>query len=175
MARKRLDVVLVNPGDRLEIYQQLGATLAAIESPVWVGLIASYAREKGLSVEIIDANAEGLTPEQTAERVIDLDPLLTSVIVYGHNPSASTQVMPSASAICSVLKRRDPARKVVLVGGHVAALPERTLREEATDFVAGGEDPTSGKTGENQNREGGAQFHAVLLRLIFTQEGDFSK
>jgi radical SAM superfamily enzyme YgiQ (UPF0313 family) len=139
MAGKRLDVVLVNPGDRSEIYQQLGATLAAIESPVWVGLIASYAREKGLSVEIIDANAEGLTPEQTAERIIDLDPLLTSVIVYGHNPSASTQVMPSAGAICSFLKRRDPARKVVLVGGHVAALPERTLQEEATDFVAGGE------------------------------------
>src|SRR5206468_1319401 len=30
-------------------------------------------------------------------------------------------------------------RPIILVGGHVAALPERTLREEDADFVAGGE------------------------------------
>jgi radical SAM superfamily enzyme YgiQ (UPF0313 family) len=139
MMDRRLDVVLVNPGDRIEIYQQLGATLAAIESPVWVGLIASYLGGKGLSVEVIDANAERLTSDETANRIVDMDPLLTAVVVYGHNPSASSQVMPSAGAICSALKRKDPVRKVILIGGHVAALPERTLMEEDTDFVAGGE------------------------------------
>jgi radical SAM superfamily enzyme YgiQ (UPF0313 family) len=32
---------------------------------------------------------------------------------------------------------------VILVGGHVAALPERTLAEEAADFVASGEGPVT--------------------------------
>jgi anaerobic magnesium-protoporphyrin IX monomethyl ester cyclase len=136
---KRLDLVLVNPGNRTQIYQALGTSLAAIEPPVWAGLMATFVRRRGCSVAILDANAESLTPEQTAERVIELDPLLAAVVVYGHNPSASTQVMPSSGAICTALKERAPGLTSLLVGGHVAALPERTLQEEDATFVATGE------------------------------------
>jgi radical SAM superfamily enzyme YgiQ (UPF0313 family) len=135
----RLDLLLVNPGSRTQIYQSLGSTLAAIEPPVWAGLMATWARNAGFSVQILDANAENLTPEETAARVAEANPVLTAVVAYGHNPSASTQVMPSAGAVCRALKERDFPGKTLLVGGHVAALPERTLREEAADFVAGGE------------------------------------
>lgn len=136
---KRLDLVLINPGGRKQIYQSLGTTLAAVEPPVWAGLIATFVRKRGFSVQILDANADGIGPEETAERVADMDPALTAVVVYGHNPSASTQVMPSAGAICTAIKQISPSLKVLLVGGHVAALPERTLREEAADFACGGE------------------------------------
>jgi radical SAM superfamily enzyme YgiQ (UPF0313 family) len=135
----RLDLVLVNPGSRTAIYQSLGERLSAIEPPVWAALMATYARRHGLSVAILDANAEDLAPDEVAERVAAMDPRLTAVVVYGHNPSASTQVMPSAGAICRAVARREPARPTILVGGHVAALPERTLREEAATFVAAGE------------------------------------
>ena len=37
------------------------------------------------------------------------------------------------------IKELTPEQPVLLLGGHVAALPERTLREEAADFVAAGE------------------------------------
>jgi len=47
--------------------------------------------------------------------------------------------MPSASAICRTIKENDPGTRIILVGGHVAALPARTLREESADFVCGGE------------------------------------
>jgi len=60
-------------------------------------------------------------------------------VVYGQNPSASTQVMPSASEICTLIKEQSLDSKVLLVGGHVAALPRRTLRDEDADFVCGGE------------------------------------
>ena len=133
------DLVLVNPGNRTRIYQSLGSNLSAVEPPIWTGLLASFARNRGLDVRVIDANAEGLSPEQTAERVSEMDPVLTAVVVYGHNPSASTQVMPSAGAICTALKQLDPASPVLMVGGHVAALPERTLREEDCDYVSDGE------------------------------------
>ena len=96
-------------------------------------------RNKGFSVEIIDACADNLSPEETAERVAELKPVLTAIVVYGHQPSASTQVMGGASAVCTAIKENTPELKVLLVGGHVAALPERTLREEYADFVATGE------------------------------------
>lgn len=135
----RLDLVLVNPGNRKQIYQSLGSQLTAIEPPVWSGLMATFIRTRGFSVRILDANAENLSPEEVADQIASIAPVLTSVVVYGHQPSASTQVMPGAGAVCNALKERAPWLKRLLVGGHVAALPERSLREEHADFVAGGE------------------------------------
>ena len=134
-----LDVVLVNPGSRTKIYQSLGKTLTAVENPVWAGLIATFVRKKGFSVAIVDAEAEDLSPEQAAERVGTLKPRLAVVVVYGHQPSASTQNMTGASAVTTALKTLSPDMKVLMLGGHVAALPERTLAEEACDFVAADE------------------------------------
>ena len=136
---KQPDLVLVNPANRKRIYQSLSSTMSAIEPPVWAGLMATFIRKKGLSVEIVDATALNLSPQETAQCVADLNPVLTAVVVYGQQPSASTQVMPGAGAVCTAIKENSPDATVVLVGGHVAALPERTLREEDVDFVAGGE------------------------------------
>ncbi|HEV3263736.1 MAG TPA: radical SAM protein [Gemmataceae bacterium] len=134
-----VDLVLVNPSSRKKVYQSLGKELSAIEPPVWAGLMATFVRNHGYRVAIVDAEAEELTAAQTADRVLSLKPQLTAVVVYGHQPSASTQIMPAAGAVTSILKDRAPDHKVLLVGGHVAALPEQTLREEAADFVSGGE------------------------------------
>ena len=136
MTGSRLDVVLVNPASRARIYQSLGTSLTAVENPVWAGLIASFARAQGCSVEIVDAEAEELSPDETAARVSMLQPRLAVVVVYGHQPSASTQNMTGTSAIAAALKDLDPSLPVLLIGGHVAAMPERTLAEEACDYVA---------------------------------------
>jgi len=139
MPQVRPDLVLVNPASRPQVYQSLAETLSAVEPPVWAGLMATYVRNKGFGVEIIDAEAECLSSAQTAQRCHDLKPLLVAVVVYGHQPSASTQIMPAAGAVCAAIKELDPSQEVLLIGGHVAALPERTLQEESADFVAGGE------------------------------------
>lgn len=137
--KSNVDLVLVNPGNRSQIYQVLGSTLAAIEPPVWAALMAMFVRQKGVSVQIIDATAEDLTHEQTADRILEIKPTLTAIVVYGQQPSASTQVMPGAGAVASALRRKASAMPIIMLGGHAAALPERTLREEAADFVASGE------------------------------------
>jgi radical SAM superfamily enzyme YgiQ (UPF0313 family) len=137
--RTDVDLVLVNPGGRARVYQSLAAELAAVENPVWAGLMASFVRQHGHSVAVVDAAGEGLDPAQTAARVSELRPRLVAVVVYGHQPSASTQVMPAASAAVGALKDLAPELPVLLVGGHVAALPARTLEEERADFVAEGE------------------------------------
>ncbi|MBX9584839.1 MAG: radical SAM protein [Gemmataceae bacterium] len=135
----RLDLVLVNPASRAGVYQSLGAELAAVENPVWAGLMATFCRLKGLSVEVIDAEAEEIGPATVAERVRHLNPVLAAVVVYGHQPSASTQIMTAAGQVCTAIKAETPDQPVLLLGGHVAARPERTLREEAADYVAAGE------------------------------------
>jgi anaerobic magnesium-protoporphyrin IX monomethyl ester cyclase len=136
-----MDLVLINPASRKQVYQDLGKSLAAIEPPVWAALMAEFVRRQGFSVEVLDAEALGLSHEQAAARVDEIDPLLAAVVVYGHQPSASTQNMPAAGAVTKALKEAAPRRPVLLVGGHVAALPERTLTEEAADFVCSGEGP----------------------------------
>ena len=135
----RLDLVLINPASRAGVYQSLGAELAAVENPVWAGLMATFCRLKGLSVEVIDAEAEEVGHAAVAERVRHLNPVLAAVVVYGHQPSASTQIMTAAGQVCSAIKVEVPDQPVLMLGGHVAALPERTLREEAADYVAAGE------------------------------------
>ena len=96
MANRKLDLVLVNPGNRSQVFQSLASNLAAIEPPVWTGLIATFIRARGFAVQIVDAEGERLSFHETAQRIIDMDPTLTAVIVYGHQPSASTQNMPGA-------------------------------------------------------------------------------
>ena len=135
-----VDIVLINPGDRRQTYQGLGVELAAIEPPFLVAVLAAYLRQEGLRVAIIDANAENIAPEETAKRAAQLKPLLSCVIVYGSQPSASTQNMSIAGAICRALATAGAGR-VAMGGLHPSALPERTLREETVDFVIEGEGP----------------------------------
>lgn len=142
-AARAPDLVLVNPGSRTAVYQALGSRLAAVEPPVWAGLMATFARQRGFAVEILDAEAEELTAEEAAARIALMRPRLAAVVVYGHQPSASTQNMTAAETLCAALKERAPAVPTLLVGGHAAALPERTLRETRADFVCGGEGPNT--------------------------------
>ncbi|MFO0964563.1 MAG: cobalamin-dependent protein [Gemmataceae bacterium] len=134
-----MDIVLINPSSRRQVYQALGTELAAVEPPVWAALLAGHCRAQGLAVALIDAEAEELSAADVAARVRAIKPRLAVVVVYGHQPSASTQTMSAAGATCSAIKQTAPGQKVLLIGGHVSALPERTLREEDCDFVAAGE------------------------------------
>ncbi len=49
--------------------------------------------------------------------------------------------MAAASPTCAAIKEINPAQPIIVVGGHVAALPDRTLREEPIDFACNSEGP----------------------------------
>lgn len=138
-----LDLLLINPGGRDLVYQGLGSELSAIEPPLWCRLIAGYALDRGCSVEILDSEAENKGPQMVAAEIASRRPLLTCVVVFGHQPSASTQQMTGAGQLCRAIKQLAPDQKIIIVGGHVAALPERTMREEAVDFACAGEGPAT--------------------------------
>jgi radical SAM superfamily enzyme YgiQ (UPF0313 family) len=137
-----VDVLLINPASRAAVYQELGNTFSAIEPPSIAALFAGYLRKNGLSVEMIDAPAHNLGPHDVARIVAEnFDPTLIVLVVYGFQPSASTQNMPAAGETCGALKQLSPTYKILMTGTHPAALPEKTMREESVDFVCDGEGP----------------------------------
>ena len=133
-----VDVVLVNPGARTRIYQSLGTRLTAVENPVWAGLIATFVRKQGFSVEIVDAEADEFTPMQIAERVESIDPRLVvdrrvwpSAVRFDaeHDRRVSHRAPRSSSEIADRqdADARRPRRRAA--GAHAG-------RGESCDFVA---------------------------------------
>lgn len=138
----RLDALFVVPGNLEQVYQVF-AKDHAVEPPIFALWIASHLLKDGISVDFIDTVPLGLSPDEVAERVGYLNPRLVVVPVYGYQPSASTQNMPAARAVCQAIKNLRPDLKILITGTHPSALPERTLREEPVDFVCDGEGPVT--------------------------------
>ena len=167
-----LDLLLINPGGREKIYQDLGNELTAVEPPLWCCLIAGYVRDRGYSVQIIDAEAEQWAAETVAEKVADLSPRLVGMIVFGHQPSASTQQMVSAGEACQAIKDVEPDQKIVIVGGHVSALPEQTLLEEAVDFACNGEGPITIRQLLDVLKDDEPHGYAQVGGLVYWDDGE---
>jgi len=133
---KQLDVLFIHPNAAYRIYQDLSQHYSAIEPPIWAGMLASHCRIKNFSVDILDCEALHLNDDQAAHRILAANPRLICFVVYGQQPSASSQNMEGATILAAVLKDRAPQIKLLFVGGHVAALPREVLeRHSAIDFV----------------------------------------
>ncbi|CCB89546.1 B12-binding domain-containing radical SAM protein [Simkania negevensis] len=136
------EILFINPGAMHTVYQELGTSLSAIEPPSLAALFATYVRKKGAHAAILDAPALNLSPMQVAQWIEkEYNPTLVVMVVYGFQPSASTQNMMAAGETCREIKKRNPSLKILMTGTHIAALPQRTMEEEAVDFVCSGEGP----------------------------------
>ena len=63
-------------------------------------------------------------------------------MIYGQQPSASTQCMPGGKKTCIKLNSLSSnSIKTIVVGTHASALPKKTLEEEPYNFVCQGEGP----------------------------------
>lgn len=133
-----LDCLIVNPSALSQIYQSLSENLTAIEPPIWAGLLANGLRARGKDVDILDCEGLGLTIAQAASQIARIDAKLVVIVVYGQQPSASTQNMHAASLLCTEIKLSSD-HKVALVGGHVSALQELTEKVEHCDYAIKGE------------------------------------
>src|SRR3990167_4846803 len=129
-------VAVVNPPARSRVYGVL-ADLAAIEIPVWSGLIAAYLERHGYEVVVVDPEVERWDVDETAKKVQAIRPDLAVFTIYGQQPSASTQVLPAAE---EVVRKLEGIRTICL-GTHPSALPARTLEEGPWTYLAYGEGP----------------------------------
>ncbi|MCK4809556.1 MAG: B12-binding domain-containing radical SAM protein [Candidatus Omnitrophica bacterium] len=135
----KTDILFINPGNQKKTYQVLSNNMTAVDVPVWVLLLADYLREKGYSPAIYDANVDGWNSD-SAKRIISVyNPELIVLMVYGHQPSASTQTMPAAGTIAESIKVYNKDIPIAIGGTHPSSLPERTLNEENVDFIIDGE------------------------------------
>jgi radical SAM superfamily enzyme YgiQ (UPF0313 family) len=130
------DILFVHPNASEKIYQGLAKNNAAIEPPIWAAMLANSVRAKGHRPEILDAEVEGLDYLSAARRITEYKAKVVCFVVYGQQPSASSQNMEGATATARELKNLAPDTFVVFVGGHVAALPMETMdKEECIDAV----------------------------------------
>jgi anaerobic magnesium-protoporphyrin IX monomethyl ester cyclase len=129
---KKIDLLLVNPGNRIEQFARL-SDLATVAQPLGVAILASIAREKGVSVEIFDAEAEFMTPDQAVEAIVDrYDPLIIGLTAF-------TTKMTAAGMILKGVKEQMPNVVKVIGGHHPSAIPKETILDEVVDFVVAGE------------------------------------
>ena len=124
------DILFVHPNASEKIYQGLAKNNAAIEPPIWAAMLANSVRTKGHRPEILDAEVEGLDYLSAAKRITEYKAKVVCFVVYGQQPSASSQNMEGATATARELKNLAPDTFVVFVGGHVAALPMETMDKE---------------------------------------------
>ncbi len=101
--------------------------------PMWLASAAGLLESKGHPVDLIDAPADDRDLDYVMERAKKFQPGL--IVVDTSTPSIANDV-----SVAAALKDAFPASFVVLVGTHVSALPEETLKiSDKVDAVARGE------------------------------------
>ena len=135
----KTDVLFIHPGDHKKNYQDLSREFTAIATPMWTCLLANRTRREGYASAIYDVNVDGWGEHTAGDVIQKYNPALIVMMVYGHNPSASTQTMPAAGRIAEDIKTYNRDIPVAMGGIHPSALPERTMNEETVDYVIQGE------------------------------------
>lgn len=133
--RKKLDILFVQPNGAAKIYQDLSKDHSAIETPIWAAMLANRCRSLGRGVAILDCEAERLNTTQSAEEIKNIDARIVCIVVYGQQPSSSSQNMSGAVETANKLKEIAPNSKILFVGPHASALPLETLAEPSVDMI----------------------------------------
>ncbi|RJQ16279.1 MAG: radical SAM protein [Nitrospiraceae bacterium] len=90
--------------------------------PIWLAYATGLLQKKGFDVNLIDSPAEGFDLAKTLELIEKYNPSI--VVVDTSTPSIENDAM-----IAERIKKSIPAAYIVMVGTHVSATPEETLRD----------------------------------------------
>lgn len=113
----------------LQNYEKIRKERYYTTPPIGLGSLATVAKDLGCEVNLIDAEALGISPQKIASMISDQRP-----DVIGINLTSPT------FNICKEIVGRISAPKIIAGGAHATIRPEQTLREIPTlDMVAVGE------------------------------------
>ena len=118
-----IDILFVHSNASVKIYQDLAKNNAAIEPPIWAAMLANSVRQIGYEAQILDAEAERIDYLETAKSIGNYDARVVCFVVYGQQPSASSQNMEGAIATSEELKLSDPEIKILFVVFSICFLP----------------------------------------------------
>lgn len=125
------DICLINPPwftKITTIWNEIKPTLP----PLGLLSIAAYLESNGLSVKIIDVNAEKLSVGQLEEKIINLKPKIVGITVV-------TATALQSNLIARSVKKINPAITVVFGGIHAETLSDECLRNKSVDIVVRGD------------------------------------
>ncbi len=122
-----MDVLFIHPNASKEIYQALSNEYSAVEPPIWAALLAKACQVKGFSVELMDCEALHMDDATAIHHMKAMKPKVACFVVYGQQPSASSQNMEGALRLAEKVKQELPEIKTLFVGGHVSALTKELL------------------------------------------------
>ena len=88
-----LDILFIHPNASIKIYQDLSKDHSAIEPPIWAGMLANHCRNKKHNVKILDCESLKLNFQRSSEEINNINPKIACFVVYGQQPSASSQNM----------------------------------------------------------------------------------
>lgn len=130
-----LDILFVHPNSLKKIYQELANKHAAIEYPIWAWMLRNTCVNKGHKAEILDCEVLNYNYKDTIDTIKYLKPKLLCFVIYGQQPSASTQNMEGAISLAEKVKQ-ELNIPIIFVGGHVAAVHDEVLRKhQCIDYI----------------------------------------
>ena len=100
-----LDILFIHSNASKKIYQDLSKNHSAIEPPIWAGLLNTACKKKNYATLILDCEANQYNEEQSVKIISELKPKIACFVVYGQQPSASSQNMEGAVSISRILKK----------------------------------------------------------------------
>lgn len=101
--------------------------------PIWLAYATGVLEQDGFEVDLVDAPAEGLTLEDVLKLADDLQPGL--VVIDTSTPSIQNDLQ-----VAEAIREHLPGITLMMVGPHVTATPEETLRlTTAVKAIARGE------------------------------------
>ncbi len=128
---KQFDILFIHPNAAHKIYQDLSKGYSAIEPPIWAGMLTAHCLQRGLGAEILDCEALQLDDVTAAQRIKEFYPRVACFVVYGQQPSASSQNMEGAVSLAEQVKKVASEIKILFVGGHVSALPREVMEKHS--------------------------------------------
>ena len=109
---KQLDILFIHPNAAHKIYQDLSKNYSALEPPIWAGMLASHCLKKGFSAEILDCEAMQLDENSAATEIKKYNPRVACFVIYGQQPSASSQNMEGAVSLAEQIKQVSAHTKI---------------------------------------------------------------
>ena len=134
------DIVFIHPNAADSIYQGLSKFYAAVEPPIWAGMLTQRCLNLGFNAEIMDCEALNMADDEALYHINNMRPRVVAFVIYGQHPSASAQNMEGAVRLAEKLKKQYPEFKILFVGGLPSALPIETLEKHRhIDYVCDNE------------------------------------
>jgi anaerobic magnesium-protoporphyrin IX monomethyl ester cyclase len=160
-----VNVTLINPPSG-SVYSKFQRAVIK-RLPLGLSYIAAYLARNGHDVNVVDAEALDLTPDEAVLAALQADPEMVGV-------TATTPIIHSALHIIRQIKMSSGKVHTMLGGPHASAMPEETLRAGSgyLDYVIFGEGEKSALDVVNAIEKGIHYRYAIDGVAFLDHEGN---